>query len=139
MPTLIDVCAPLVACEYDVSQRRVVRLHAHLLYVTCAQKNGHRNAPQPIPGVPKLSAFALKLSVGPVPGNRQVLLRHQGCAGAQEREVRFPRRTQSARERRRVLPALPEGGGAVTGRSSVERLTAVTDRSATGISEESGH
>ena len=49
--------------------------------------------------------------------------------------MRFTRRTQSARERRRVLPALPEGGGAVTGRSSVERLTAVTDRSATGISE----
>ena len=50
--------------------------------------------------------------------------------------MRFTRRTQSARERRRVLPALPEGGGAVTGRSSVERLTAVTDRSATGISED---
>ena len=57
------------------------------------------------------------------------------CAGAQERGVRFTRRTQSARERRRVLRALPTGGGAVTGRLSVERLTAVTDRSATGISE----
>ena len=32
---------------------------------------------------------------------------------------------------------MPEGGGAVTGRLSVERLTAVTDRSATGISEDS--
>ena len=39
-----------------------------------------------------------------------------------------------------MLPALPEGGGAEAGRGrslSVERLTAVTDRSATGISEDS--
>ena len=35
-----------------------------------------------------------------------------------------------------MLPVLPEGGGAEAGRVSVERLTAVTDRSATGISEE---
>ena len=38
-----------------------------------------------------------------------------------------------------MLPALPEGGGAEAGRGrspSVERLTAVTDRSATGISED---
>ena len=34
-----------------------------------------------------------------------------------------------------MLPVLPGGGGAETGRVSVERLTAVTDRSATGISE----
>ena len=34
-----------------------------------------------------------------------------------------------------MLPVLPEGGGAEAGRVSVERLTAVTDRSATGISE----
>ena len=36
-----------------------------------------------------------------------------------------------------MLPVLPEGGGAEAGRVSVERLTAVTDRSATGISEAS--
>ena len=34
-----------------------------------------------------------------------------------------------------MLPVLPGGGGAEAGRVSVERLTAVTDRSATGISE----
>ena len=35
--------------------------------------------------------------------------------------MRFTRRTQSAQERRRVLPALPEGGGAASRGRSIER------------------
>ena len=50
---------------------------------------------------------------------------------------RFTRPDPECAEPRRVLPALPGGGGAEAGRVSVERLTAVTDRSATGISEDS--
>ena len=38
-------------------------------------------------------------------------------------------------KKNRYSRTLPEGGGALTGRLSVERRTAVTDRSATGISE----
>ena len=53
-------------------------------------------------------------------------------AGAQVR--RSWRRRFTHRDRNRYSPVLPGGGGAEAGRVSVERLTAVTDRSATGIS-----
>ena len=55
--------------------------------------------------------------------------------GAQVR--RNWRRWFTHRDRNRCSPVLPGGGGAKAGRVSVERLTAVTDRSATGISEDS--
>ena len=46
------------------------------------------------------------------------------------------RRWFTHRDRNRCSPVLPGGGGAKAGRVSVERLTAGTDRSATGISED---
>ena len=52
--------------------------------------------------------------------------------GAQVR--RNWRRRFTHRDRNRCSPVLPGGGGAEAGRVSVERLTAGTDRSATGIS-----
>ena len=58
----------------------------------------------------------------------------QPIPGAQVR--RNWRRWFTHRDRNRCSPVLPGGGGAKAGRVSVERLTAVTDRSATGISED---
>ncbi|MDC0525828.1 hypothetical protein OAO87_02420, partial [bacterium] len=68
---------------------------------------------------------------------------HAGCmhahamnAGAQVVR-RYVRQRSPARTVIDASGALPEGGGAEAGRVSVERRTAVTDRSATGISEDS--